>query len=302
MTMKCGILVALTTVMLGVLLVLLLRSHDQDGKSVSSGSNFVQPLTLSELDSHEDTVSGEERKLSVPDEQPSENLQKARSEIIRELTEKWQSILGNVDFSKKPLFNHMTYLHPQPVASIQPFEGVVLSEEIEREHVLWLNEFFQGSLLNNLLEISPNGYYLNDGRQESSFLRYEAEYKQNKITLLENGNLIFMTIMPISYDPSVGVTKEFLNTFLAENLRLNEDNMNKILEGHTPHSYLVEGVIFQSENAGNFVEYHDWQDQIMGFVGNSGVSVMLFKTDSEDKTIPFGIKFDFDWLNRGLFN
>jgi hypothetical protein len=322
MRKKCGRFAALATaVLLGVWLVTSLRVDDRDETQVvaaveasptskseiapvsssdASDRNPVQSSTASDLDSHEDQGTiVEKRELVVPDEQPSGQQQKTRSEIIRAASEKWQALLGRVDFSEEPLFNSMAYIHPQPMANIKPFEGVVLSEALKMQHSFWLNVFFKDAVLDKLQKLSPNGYYLNEGRLEPSFLLFETTYEQKKITLLENGDLVLLTVKSDGYDPGIGLTKDFLEAFLEDCLRLEEGKDREVLSDFSLQSRMAEGFTFASGNAGDFLNYRDWQDQIVGFVGSRGVSVILFKTDSKDKT-RLGIQYDFNWLNQGL--
>lgn len=225
-----------------------------------------------------------------------------RNEIRKTTSQKWQKELGCVDFTKKPLFNCMTYLHPKPESSILPFKGVTLSPKIKQDHSFWLGMFFKDKLLDQLQKLSPTGYYINDGKQESvrgnSFLVFETIYERNKITLIENGRIIFMTIEPNQYIPAVGVTKEFVETLLVNNLNLDKEKGQSVLKEFSFPDRMIEGYTFLSINTGDFLRYRDWRDNIVGFVGKKGIHIMFFKTNPRNPRL--GVQLDNGWLNKGL--
>jgi hypothetical protein len=275
-----------------------------DGEPVFSDGISARTMeySLSPLEQHsrEEPRNRIEKMLVMTNESFSARQKKTRKEIIIETSGKWQMLFGRVDFSKEPLFNSMAYLHPQPNSCIQVFEDVTLSENIKRQRSFWLNMFFKNGLRDKFQSISPTGYYLNEGREEPSFLFFETAHDGNKLSLIENGNLIFLTIKPKAYDPTSGVSQEFLSAFFVDylNLGTQEEGKDIVREFSFPRR-MTEGYIFFCRNAGDFLKYRDWRDQIIGFVGNNGVNIILFKTDSEDKT-RLGIQYDFDWLNKGL--
>jgi hypothetical protein len=280
------------------------RSHIDGGELVFSNGISAGTMEYSvpplEQESQEKPENSIEKMLIVTNESFSAGKKKTRNEIIIETAEKWQMLFGRVDFSKEPLFNSMAYLHPQPSSYIQIFEDVTLSENIKRQHFFWLNMFLKNGLRDKFQSISPTGYYLNEGREEPSFLFFETAYDGNELSLIENGNLVFLSIKPKAYNPTSGVSQEFLSTFFADHLNLGtkEEGESVVRELSFPRR-MTEGYIFFCRNAGDFLKYRDWRDQIIGFVGKNGVNIILFKTNSEDKT-RLGIQYDFDWLNKGL--
>ena len=230
-----------------------------------------------------------------------------RRKVIKEVSEKWQRELGQVDFTKKPLFNCMTYLHPKPRSCVLPFKGVALSTKVKADHGFWMGMFFKGNLLGCLQNASPTGYYLHDevkSREhgESSLL-FEVAHGQDKITLVETGHIVFMTIEPKQYDPATGVTKEFMETFIASVLNVDKEKCQSVLSGFAFPARIAEGYTFISPDGDNFLKSRDWREHLVGFVGKTGVSIILFKIKPRNPRDPRIIIFEGDdgsWLRKGL--
>lgn len=223
---------------------------------------------------------------------------KERREAIHNAIREWQAIYGDVDFSTKPLFNTMTYIHPKPREDILPFWGVKLKENLKEKHRFWVNQLFEGDFNEMALGYPPVGYYLSESQNEPSYLLYEIMQNDNKITIIENGDLFLLSVEPDTYDQSVGVTEDFLIEFINKNLRLGESARGAI-SNISFQKHMPEGFVFFSENAGDFLNYPRWEDQIVGFVGKRGVNIILFKTLAR-KSSRIQVKYDFDWLNNGL--
>ena len=250
---------------------------------------------------------------------------------IEKCVTNWQAQFGPVDFTSKERWNWMISVHPQPVISFKVFDGEILSPSITGDHQAWIQRFFKGSFLNALTNLGPSKYYVNQGRTESSLLYYELEFEGNSISIQESYEAFLMTIKPRGFDAVKGIDRAILGQMLFDWVRLNKRqppppevsflpgsgireaeegnpftipyaSPGELLDSLKLPAQLKVGDTFSNwtnapENITLYLNY--WQAYVVGFVGSNGVSLIVFKADYGGPRI--GRIYDFNWLNKGLF-
>lgn len=217
------------------------------------------------------------------------------------LYKKWRGIFGNVDFSDRMLFQRMVYLHPQQRNRFRKFENEILSKSIQTNHDQWVNRFFKGDLLRNIKGARPIGYYLNERRKEPSLLLFEVEFNNRKISLVENYNLVFLTVKPKNIETVKSISEEEVNLILTDWTNITVGREEDALKDFSLPEVLNNGYVFANNGGRRIQRIQDWRDDIVGFVTNRGICFMLFKIDPKAIRAERGLSYDFNWLNKGLF-
>ena len=216
--------------------------------------------------------------------------------IIANLANDWKKYLGDIDCSDEFLFQRMVYLKPQAFEKFKNFENLQLSPSITLVHDMWLRSHFKGNLLEKLQNLKPSAYYLRKGQYDESLLLYQTQLAGSKISLLENYTVSFITFTPEGFDVAKGINKEYLEKILSEWLNLGErtDSIKKLLK----HQVYLKGMIFANNPKESHVLFMPgWQDDIICFLTEKGVSFLLFRVSSERAFV--GIPTNLEWLDKG---
>ncbi|HYV28357.1 MAG TPA: hypothetical protein VFA77_12540 [Candidatus Eisenbacteria bacterium] len=236
----------------------------------------------------------------------------------------WQAQFGPVDFTPKDRWSWMISVHPQPLNSFKAFDREILSSGITGDHQAWIRRIFKGAFLNALTNLGPAKYYVNEGRTECSLLYYELEFDGNRVFIQESYQAFFMTVRPHDFDAMKGIGREVVGRVLFEWVNLNkrrpptpgtigvtdeEDpftipyaSRTELLDSfNLPPEAKVGDTFSNRTNAPENITFHlkYWPDYVPGFVGTNGISLILFET--YDGGPRMGRIYDFNWLNKGLF-
>lgn len=225
------------------------------------------------------------------------------SQEIEGISSNFQKIYGQVDFRQRPLLEALVHVHPRSDNEINSFEGYRLLEISNKQHLDWMNKYFKGELLKAITAVSPSGYYLHDGstRYETNFLSFKTKYKQNDVTMIENGQAVILTIKPDGFDPKSGIDKSFLTDVFMNDINLGISKEADIHSKFTLTDKMKEGYKFAMPDAIKYhSHHHKWKDNVLGFVGNNGVTIILMKL--RDSMSSKFISFDTDrnWLKDSI--
>jgi hypothetical protein len=215
---------------------------------------------------------------------------------VERLVQEWQIQFGAVDFSQKPLFDRMVYLHPKPESAFEPFENEVLAPAIRLNHDGWMRRFFKGELLARLENLNPAGYYMNEGRTEPSLLLFKVRLDGYAVSIQENFNVVLLSLTPEDA-PSPGNHR----SAVVQQLLSEWTNVGPAREAGGI-TLFEDGRAFANGPIHPIHQIRDWRQDVVGFVADQGICFLFFKVDPEAPRAAMGLPYDFDWLNKGLFH
>lgn len=217
---------------------------------------------------------------------------------IKDLYNNWKKYLGEMDFSEEFLYQRILYLNPQSIEKFESFEKVKLSNNIIIYHDIWLRRYLKGELLEKLLKLPPSKYYLRKEKYDASLLFYQTKLDSSQIMILENYSVLLLTFKPDDFDIEKGIKKEYLENFFNQWINIDSNVIPDLLKD--PVYY--HGMIFaNNQKRTNIQLLKGWQDDIICFMTEKGVSLLLFKA-AKGRAL-FGIPTQPDWLdmNKGLY-
>jgi hypothetical protein len=207
-----------------------------------------------ESDSAPSVDNGQSRSITDLEAVTGDRVPGREGEFVPERTDdaklaasaRWQSLFGDIDFTRRPLFNSMTYVHPRPDSDFKPFFGVTLSPSARLHHVRWSKEIFKGGILERLVAESPSGYYLHKTEDHGTgLLSFDFHDEQRLITIHENGVVFLVTVRPHEHNGKDGVSRRELAGFLDQRLNFG-DRVDAFIEGLSLPARMPEGFIFRA--------------------------------------------------------
>jgi len=218
---------------------------------------------------------------------------------MRQAVQKWQAQFGPVDFGENEMFYCMAYLHPQPKSAFKPLGDLKVAKRIQLDWGTWVGEFFKGRFADAVMEWRPSSYYLNQGRPEASLLLYEGIFDRYALTIAENYNVVFLTIVPTNGTPATGFTSREIATLMTNWLNVKYESADEAIREFSLPNVLTLGQVFTNKKYPQVGRIRSWQDYIVGFQSSEGLCLMIFKAQAKRASGSF--PYDYNWLNKWLY-
>jgi hypothetical protein len=211
----------------------------------------------------------------------------------------WQTIYGPIHFEESGLFVAMTYLQPQPDHKFTRFTTEILAKTLLSDSKRWMDIFFKGDLRMELAGSKPSAYYVNQGRNEPSLIRYESKLPEGRhVVVVENFSAVCITVA-FNNEERDGIMGSNVARFVFQNTRLPYGSVKEIEDAFSLPERMPVGETFANSKKTDVATIRDWNDMVFGFVGKGGVSFLILKAVGERAS--FGLLTDFNWINNRLY-
>lgn len=201
-----------------------------------------------------------------------------RQEKIERRVQQWQSVFGPVDFAKDEFFEVMLYVGAQPWQAMKEFGDKKLHPNLINYNKEWMGDFFKEEFRPDVTR--PTRYYWGGTPEKGpDLLEYQWQAGESSFGMLDNANMILL--MPnsksINLKPEKGIAAKDLAAFLLKVLNLPYTSTDHLITEFKLPPVLRVGDVFSNTKKIYPQMIDGWQSHIVGFVGENGVNVILFK-------------------------